>query len=167
MIRAAVIGLGWWGRQITKALRDSDVVRVTRGFDSLSEQATEFVLEQGFTLAPSFAAILDDPAVDAVVIAKPHSLHEAQALAALAAGKPVFCEKPLALSARGARGERTIKSFAAAPTVRANLEAWAAALGGTARYRIAPDEILDNARILEGVVLSARNGSAEIALEPL
>lgn len=334
MIRAAVIGLGWWGRQIVKALRESDVLRVARGFDPLADEATEFAQEQGFALAPSFEAILDDAAVDAVVIATPHSLHEAQTVAALSAGKPVFCEKPLALSARGARrildlskqnglvlgigherrfepamegvlailrggeqggllhmeanvshnvlagikaanwrhdplnapagaltalgvhlsdlfisfagkpasvrartgkktnipgvedfvafdltfasgvtgsiaclsatpyygrltvfsekgwlearesgnvnsgrpselvicdakGERTIKSYATAPTVRANLEAWAAALGGATRYRITPDEILDNVRVLEGVVLSARNGSAEIALQAL
>ena len=43
-----------------------------------------------------------DPAVEAVVLATPHSLHEAQIEAAVAAGKHVFCEKPLALTKAGA-----------------------------------------------------------------
>jgi predicted dehydrogenase/threonine dehydrogenase-like Zn-dependent dehydrogenase len=42
--------------------------------------------------------ILNDPDVNTVVIATRHHLHAAQVLAALAAGKQVFCEKPLCLS---------------------------------------------------------------------
>jgi predicted dehydrogenase/threonine dehydrogenase-like Zn-dependent dehydrogenase len=42
--------------------------------------------------------ILNDPEIDAVVIATRHNLHARQTLAALAADKAVFCEKPLCLS---------------------------------------------------------------------
>jgi predicted dehydrogenase/threonine dehydrogenase-like Zn-dependent dehydrogenase len=42
--------------------------------------------------------VIDDPAVDVVVIATPHDLHASLAVAALEAGKHVFCEKPLALT---------------------------------------------------------------------
>ena len=42
--------------------------------------------------------LIQDPAINAVVIATRHHLHARQALAALAAGKHVFCEKPLCLS---------------------------------------------------------------------
>jgi predicted dehydrogenase/threonine dehydrogenase-like Zn-dependent dehydrogenase len=42
--------------------------------------------------------ILDDPEVNTVVIATRHHLHATQALAAIAAGKHIFCEKPLCLS---------------------------------------------------------------------
>jgi predicted dehydrogenase/threonine dehydrogenase-like Zn-dependent dehydrogenase len=44
------------------------------------------------------AQVIDDPAVNAVVIATRHHLHAKQVLAAVAAGKHVFCEKPLCLS---------------------------------------------------------------------
>ena len=43
-------------------------------------------------------ALVDDPRVEAVVIASPQSTHREIALAAIAAGKPVLCEKPLGAS---------------------------------------------------------------------
>ena len=53
----------------------------------------------GFEKAVSGAeAVIDDPAVDVVVIATPHDTHAALAAQALRAGKHVFCEKPLALT---------------------------------------------------------------------
>ena len=53
----------------------------------------------GFEKAVSGAeAVIDDPAVDVVVIATPHDLHATLAAQALRAGKHVFCEKPLALT---------------------------------------------------------------------
>lgn len=51
-------------------------------------------------------ALLDDPAVDAVYVATPHPAHEAAVSAALQAGKPVLCEKPLAATA--AQAERLL-----------------------------------------------------------
>jgi predicted dehydrogenase len=64
-------------------------------------------------------------------------------------------------------GQRTSKVFSAAPTVRANIEAWATALGGGSPYRFSASDIQDNARVFEGTVWSSRNGSAEIALDTL
>jgi predicted dehydrogenase/threonine dehydrogenase-like Zn-dependent dehydrogenase len=46
----------------------------------------------------SEAELLQDPKIAAVLIATRHHLHASQALAALRAGKPVFCEKPLCLN---------------------------------------------------------------------
>jgi len=44
------------------------------------------------------ARLIQDPAINAVVIATRHHLHARQVLAALTAGKHIFCEKPLCLS---------------------------------------------------------------------
>jgi predicted dehydrogenase len=46
----------------------------------------------------SYEALLQDPQVDAVVLATPHSMHAKQTVAAAAVGKHVFCEKPFALT---------------------------------------------------------------------
>jgi predicted dehydrogenase len=50
-----------------------------------------------------FAAICQDPEIDAVTIATAHVAHASQAMMALKAGKHVFCEKPLAMNAAEAR----------------------------------------------------------------
>src|SRR5581483_3568338 len=48
----------------------------------------------------SYEALVNDPKIDAVYVATPHSLHAENALMALEAGKPVLCEKPFAINAR-------------------------------------------------------------------
>ena len=53
--------------------------------------------------APDWQTLVADPRVQAVVIASPQNTHRAIALAAFAAGKPVFCEKPLGASLEDAR----------------------------------------------------------------
>ncbi|MEH7830097.1 Gfo/Idh/MocA family protein [Gemmobacter denitrificans] len=58
----------------------------------------------GFARATAdWRALVADPKVEAVVIASPQSTHRAIAEAAFAAGKPVFCEKPLGASLEDAR----------------------------------------------------------------
>jgi inositol 2-dehydrogenase len=47
---------------------------------------------------PDFHDLVNDPAVDAVVVMTPTKLHKEVVVAAARAGKPIFCEKPLALS---------------------------------------------------------------------
>jgi predicted dehydrogenase len=96
MIRAAVVGLGWWGRTIVQRLQESDKLRLVRAVDVRSE-AAPFAAEHGLPLSASLDEALADPAIEAVILATPHALHKEQVLAAAAAGKHVFCEKPLAL----------------------------------------------------------------------
>lgn len=47
----------------------------------------------------SYAALANDPDVDVIYVATPHTLHKQNALMCLAAGKPLLCEKPFAINA--------------------------------------------------------------------
>lgn len=98
MINAAVVGLGWWGRHIVGSLSGSDRIRVVGVTARRPEQHQDFAEQTGVRLFPSLADALADDGVDAVILCTPHSQHEEQVLAALAAGKHVFCEKPLGLT---------------------------------------------------------------------
>jgi len=103
MLNAAVVGLGWWGRQIVTCLEHSNRVRITRGVDIDQDGPAKFAAEHGLTFTSHFEDVLKDPVIDAVFIVTPHSLHEPMVLAAADAGKQIFCEKPMALSGDGAR----------------------------------------------------------------
>ena len=64
--------------------------------------AQDYARAKGMALGADYDAALADPAIDAVVLATPHSLHCSQIVEAAAAGKHVFCEKPLTLTAASA-----------------------------------------------------------------
>jgi predicted dehydrogenase len=104
MLRAAIIGLGWWGRTLVESVRDrSDEIRFARAYAPTAAKAEAFCSGQGIRLARSFEELLADPSVDALVLATPNSLHESQVKQAAAAGKHVYVEKPFALTSTGAR----------------------------------------------------------------
>lgn len=93
-IGVAVIGLGWWGRIIMGHLAASPRYDVVVGVDPAPE-AREFARAAGFAAAFELGEALDDQRVEAVVLCTPHWLHAKQIHACAAAGKHVFCEKPL------------------------------------------------------------------------
>ncbi len=62
----------------------------------------EFAAAHGLACYPSDAEALTHPGVEAVILATPHSLHAEQIERAVAAGKHVFCEKPLSHTKKGA-----------------------------------------------------------------
>src|SRR5580700_5943751 len=103
MIRAAIVGLGWWGKTVVESAEGSDVIRFVAGATRTVTPDTEvFAKKNGFKLEADYGAILADKNIDAVVLATPHSMHGAQVVAAAAAGKHVFCEKPFTLTKREA-----------------------------------------------------------------
>jgi predicted dehydrogenase len=97
-IKAAVVGTGFIGVVHVEALRRLGV-EVTGVVGSSPERAAEKARAAALPPPyPSFEAMLADPAVDVVHLTTPNHLHHAQVRDALAAGKHVVCEKPLAMS---------------------------------------------------------------------
>jgi predicted dehydrogenase len=103
MIRAAIVGIGTWGRNLVSSVQGtSEYIRFTAGATRTPEKARPWCEQNGIRLVESYEAVLRDPAIDAVVLATPHSMHCEQIVAAAKAGKHVFVEKPLGLDAREA-----------------------------------------------------------------
>jgi predicted dehydrogenase len=113
MIDAAVIGLGRWGKSLVTAVQGkSTKLRFVHGVSKEPDDVRPFAAQHGFRLSTDLADALSDPQVQAVFLATPHSLHVPQIEAVTSAGKPVWCEKPLALTQKAA--ERAVAACKAA-----------------------------------------------------
>lgn len=103
LTRVAVLGMGAWGRNLIRVFSDQAdvVVCANRGDrDAHDWLRREYPRSRA---ASSARVAIEDPAVEAVVIATPIATHASLAAASLAAGKAVFVEKPLATTAAEAR----------------------------------------------------------------
>lgn len=103
-VKTAIIGLGGWGRELLTALLTVPEAEVA----ALCDNYPAFLKRAG-NLAPKakqvadFNAVISDPEIKAVFIATATHQHKDIALAALKAGKHVYCEAPLANTIEDAR----------------------------------------------------------------
>jgi predicted dehydrogenase len=98
--RVGVVGLGYAGTTHMKAFskhpQTTLVAIAGKEVDRLAVLAAEFDVA---TTASDWQDLVEDPNIDIISIATPNSLHHPIAVAALNAGKHVFCEKPLSITA--------------------------------------------------------------------
>ena len=101
-LRVGVIGTGMIGkdhiRRLTQVLSGVEVVAV----HDIDQQSAADAAPQGASVFDSFEQLIWSKQVDAVVICSWGGAHEAQLLECIAAGKPVFCEKPMVISQEAA-----------------------------------------------------------------
>lgn len=109
-IKVAVIGLGAWGREIVNTLArmpqatpplDADIAAICDTyppFVTRTAKAAPAAVQTG-----DYKTILDNKDIKAVIVATPTHQHKEVVLAALKAGKHVYCEAPLAGSIEDAR----------------------------------------------------------------
>ncbi|MDG1391691.1 MAG: Gfo/Idh/MocA family oxidoreductase, partial [Ilumatobacter sp.] len=119
-IGVAVIGFGWMGQAHTRSYlriptlfpeRDYDPELVIIS-DNLQERVDEAVESFGFRHGTTdWNVAVNHPDVEVVCVCAPNMLHEPIAIAAAAAGKHVFCEKPV-----GGTPEQTVRIEAASST---------------------------------------------------
>lgn len=98
MIGVGILGAGFFGAYHARAIAQARGVYLAAVCAEEQPLADSFAREHGGKPYGDWRAMLDDPAVRAVAIAAPHHLHCPLAIAALAAGKHVLLEKPMALS---------------------------------------------------------------------
>jgi predicted dehydrogenase len=99
MIQLALVGLGRWGKVLVESVQNrSGEVRFSAAVTRDLAAALAYCEPLGIKPVASLDVVLGDPGIDGVVLATPHSLHPEQVIACAQAGKPVFVEKPFALT---------------------------------------------------------------------
>ncbi len=105
-LKIGVIGTGMIGRdhtrRIQQVLSDAEVVALS-DVNQASAESVRADLAPNAKLYDTGEALIAAPEVEAVLVTSWGATHEPYVLAAIAAGKPVFCEKPLAVTAEGCR----------------------------------------------------------------
>lgn len=102
IFKIAIAGFGWWGKHMATRLADHPYIRVV-GIVEPMDANHQAIKDMGLTLWTDLSEPLALEGVDAVVLTTPNPLHEEQVIACANAGKHVFCEKPLGLTAASAR----------------------------------------------------------------
>ena len=101
-IKVGIIGAGYIGSLHAMVLARDERVRVVAVADLLAERAEQLARATGAHAVTDVEELIG--LVDAVYITTPNTMHTEVALAAIGAGRHVFCEKPMATSLAEARG---------------------------------------------------------------
>jgi len=102
-VRVACIGMGWWSDVLADAIKRSGKLEIVSCFSRSQEKKEKFAKKYACKAAPSYEAILEDRNVQAVINTTPNSVHLETTLAAAAARKHVFLDKPIANTISDAR----------------------------------------------------------------
>lgn len=101
MLNVALVGYGWWGQHFAHRLTKDPRFDLKLIVEP-AQTAHQAITAQGHRPVTDYASALDAE-VDAIILTSPNDMHDEHVAQALAAGKHVFCEKPLSLTAEGAR----------------------------------------------------------------
>lgn len=97
-VRVGLVGAGRIARVHADAYRNVARGAIVAVTDPVASSAEQLSADYGCGVASDFDGMLADPEIDAVLLATPTGLHADQVIAALAAGKHVFCQKPISLT---------------------------------------------------------------------
>jgi predicted dehydrogenase len=106
VLKAAIVGVGRWGRHLVECAQGSERIRFVAAVTRDAEKASALIHFSSYEKA------LTDAHIDAVVLATPHTAHAEQILQAALAKKHVFSEKPFTLTRESA--EEAVRACAQA-----------------------------------------------------
>src|SRR5476649_2628527 len=95
-VRVACIGLGWWSDVLADAIERSGKLKIAACYTRSEQKRAAFAAKYGCTPAPSYASILEDRSIEAIINTTPNNAHMETTRAAARAGKHVFLDKPIA-----------------------------------------------------------------------
>lgn len=99
--RVAIAGFGWWGKHMATRLEGHNQIQVI-GIVEPMESNHSAIQEMGLEIWTDISQPANLSEIDAVILTTPNPLHEEQVILCAQAGKHVFCEKPLGLTAASA-----------------------------------------------------------------
>ena len=104
MLRVGILGAGKIAGIMARTLREMENVQAWAVASRERERAEEFARTYGIERAyGSYEELVEDPAVDLIYVATPHSHHVEHCLLCIEHGKPVLCEKAFTANAAQAR----------------------------------------------------------------
>ena len=99
MIKAGILGLGWWGQNLVRSVNNTDAsINFVAGSVRHPERVTQFSNDFGLKIFESYDEMLKEENIEAIVLATPHTLHSEQIGKAVRANKHIFCEKPFTMN---------------------------------------------------------------------
>ena len=153
-LRIGVLGTGWGTRISVPALR-AEGWHVAALWSRNAERAEKQAAELGIPFATTDAsALINRPDIDAVTIVTPTPTHRVLCLEALAAGKHVLAEKPMAMNA-GEAEEMAAAAESAGVTAMINFE-----------FRFTPQRLHVQRLLADGYLGSLRHGMVELYWAP-
>ena len=103
MIRIALVGYGYWGPNLARCVASSPVAKLTVIIEPSPDRSAAARESFPFVdIRSDFDEVLGDPTIDAVILATPTPTHAELACLAMAHGKHVLVEKPMADSSAAA-----------------------------------------------------------------
>ncbi|MCC7162194.1 MAG: Gfo/Idh/MocA family oxidoreductase [Anaerolineae bacterium] len=96
MIKFGLVGYGAIGEVRAQALKGTPEAKLSLIIDPVQERRKQAKAAHSIRVSSALQDLLDDDAIDAVIVSTPPNLHRVHCEAALMAGKHVLCEKPLA-----------------------------------------------------------------------
>jgi len=95
-VKVGIVGLGRWARVLTRAVKDSERIRIVAAYSRSEEKRQSFARDTGIAAVPSMEMMLADSSIEGVVLTVPNEQHYPMALQVARAGKHVYTEKPIA-----------------------------------------------------------------------
>jgi predicted dehydrogenase len=94
--KLGVVGIGWWSDVLASSIAGSERAEICAAYTRDAGKRAAFARRFGCLAVESLPSLLRMPELDGVIITVPNNAHRAVAVAAAAAGKHVFLEKPIA-----------------------------------------------------------------------
>jgi len=117
-VKLGIVGLGRWANVLTRAVQNSDKLKIVAGYSRSEEKRAAFAKEFGVPAAPNMKNLLGNSEITGVILTVPNEQHFPLAEEAAKAKKHVYTEKPIAQTLEdGLRIELLEKQYGISVTV--------------------------------------------------